>query len=338
MKRITAGAAVIALLTPLAWTSVPGSTATGAGDPITSGGIRDGAGATVSAVAVRVRKASGAGPSIAGCPLFPADHPYNQRVDALAVRSNSNAIITSIQNAGPKILHPDFSENPADGQRLNIVGEGQPLVPIRYTQYPQESDPGPYPIPDNAEVQVGEDKHLYVLDAARCRFDEFYLAGKDANGWYASNGASWDSTVWAPRPRYWTSAVAAGLPAIPLHAHCEEMNTGQINHALGVAMSIVGSGFVAPASHTTSNSGDPNAPVYGMRFRLKADFDTSGYTGQAKVFLETFKAYGLILLDIGANWHIGGFKGDCWRNSDLEQLWKVPGTAFEVVDTGPVEH
>ncbi|MEZ5215951.1 MAG: hypothetical protein R2705_02720 [Ilumatobacteraceae bacterium] len=208
---------------------------------------------------------------------------------------------------------------------------------MRYTQYPQESDPGPFPIPDNAAIQQGEDRHLFVLDAARCKIHEFYLAGRDASGWYSSNGATWDTTVWKPRPLRWTASNAAALPAIPGHANCEEVARGSIDHVVLTAMSVVGPGFIAPASHSGPNRNAADLPVNGMRFRLKADFDTTGYTGQALMFLETFKRYGLMVADIGVNWHFGGFAGPCWNDAELTQLYRVPGTAFEVVQTGAIQ-
>ena len=329
MKRITAGAAVTALLlTGTIWTRA-------GADPVSDLGIN--APAEATALARRVTPPVG-GSAIAGCPMFPADAPFNQRVDRLPVRSNSNAIIANIQAAGSTVLHPDFGENPTYGLPLNIVGPGQPLVPIRYFQYPQESDPGPFPIPDNAVFQDGPgDRHMYLLDAARCRLAEFYLTYRDASGWSASNGAAWDTRVWQPRPIRWTSSNAAGLPAIPLTARCEEVESGRVNHVISTSMSVVGPGFVAPASHSGPNRSGPDWPVNGMILRLKAGYDISGFPPQSKVLLQAMKDYGLMVADIGVSWYFNGIPGSCWNDADLTKMYQVPGTAFEVVDSGPVD-
>jgi len=328
MKRFTAGAAVIALFSSVGVWSAGAAT-----DPLGSIGIVGPADAGVQAV----RQAAPPGPTLAGCPMFPADAPFNQRVDSLPRAANSDAIIANIQAAGSRVLHPDFGENPDYGLGINVVGAGQPLVPIRYTHWPQESDPGPYPIPDAADYQHGGDQHLYLLDAARCRISEFYLTGRDGQGWYAANGASWDTKVWQPRPIRWTSSNAAGLPAIPLTARCDEIEAGHIDHVISTSMSVVGPGFISPASHSGPNSNAANLPVNGTRLRLKAGFDTSGFPPQAKILLETFKTYGMIVADIGVSWYFNGAKGSCWDDSQLTQLYRVPGTEFEVVDSGPTQ-
>jgi hypothetical protein len=95
-------------------------------------------------------------------------------------------------------------------------------------------------------------------------------------------------------------------------------------------------GYIHPATHFASSSTDPNRPPMGLRFRLKAGFDTSPYTGQARVILEALKKYGMIVADNGSNWYITGAMDPRWNDIDLRQLKSVPGSAFEVVDTGPV--
>jgi hypothetical protein len=74
----------------------------------------------------------------------------------------------------------------------------------------------------------------------------------------------------------------------------------------------------------------------GMRLRLKANFDTSKFTGQSKVILEGLKQYGMIVADIGTSWFITGQTDSRWNDDDLEQLKSIPGSVFEVVQTGPI--
>lgn len=76
----------------------------------------------------------------------------------------------------------------------------------------------------------------------------------------------------------------------------------------------------------------------GARFRLKASFDLSGYHGAALVILQALKTYGMIVADNGSNWYLSGATDTGWNDDDLNQLKAVPGSAFEAVDEGPVQH
>jgi hypothetical protein len=44
----------------------------------------------------------------------------------------------------------------------------------------------------------------------------------------------------------------------------------------------------------------------------------------------------MIAADNGTNWYITGASDSRWDDGDLNQLEGVPGSAFDVVDTGPV--
>lgn len=303
--------------------------ATAGADPV---GTVSGA-ATAGATATRLRPPA---PTIAGCPQFPADNAWNQRVDTLPVRAGSAATIARIQADGGDVLHPDFGENPAYGIPYVVVPEQQPLVPVRFTEYPDESDPGPFPVPADAPVEGGSDRHLIVVQEGTCRLHEFWQAGRDAGGWFAANGATFDLRSNARRPEGWTSADAAGLPILPGLVRCEEMQTGRIAHAIRVTFSRTQRGYIHPATHFAASSTDPDLPPMGLRLRLRADFDVSGFTGQARVLLDTFRTYGLLVADNGSNWYFQGAPGSCWDDEQLNQLKAVPGTAFEVVETGPV--
>ncbi len=325
MKRSAAGAAAIALASMCGTLTA----VVAAGDPI--GTVSSAA--TVGATATRVAPPA---PTIAGCPQFPPDNPWNQRVDGLPIRAGSAATIARIQADGADFLHADFGENPAYGIPFVVVPETQPLVPVRYTEYPDESDPGPFPIPDNAPIEGGSDRHLLVVQQGTCRLHEFFVAGRDAGGWFAGNGATFDLRSNALRPDGWTSADAAGLAILPGLVRCEEMNTGRISHAIRVTFTRTQRGYIHPATHFAASNEDPDLPPMGLRLRLRADFDVSAFTGQARVLLETFRTHGLIVADNGSNWYFQGAPGDCWDDTQLDQLKRVPGTAFEVVETGPV--
>ena len=70
----------------------------------------------------------------------------------------------------------------------------------------------------------------------------------------------------------------------------------------------------------------------GMRFRLKSDFDISGFSPRIQAILRTFKKYGLIMSDNGSNWFIQGTHDDRWDDDELGELKSIEGNNFEAVD------
>src|ERR671934_244503 len=93
--------------------------------------------------------------------------------------------------------------------------------------------------------------------------------------------------------------------------------------------------FVYPARHYASNLSDPSLPPMGLRVRLKAGLDVSGFPRQARVILVALKRYGMLVADNGASWFISGAPNPSWNNDDLHTLGRVKGSDFEVVQTGP---
>lgn len=281
-------------------------------------------------------------PRIGGCQVFPADNAWNQDVSRLPLHPNSANFIASI-NAGKQYLHADFGSNPTYGIPYVVVPADQPMVPITFTAYGDESDPGPYPVPANAPIEGGAtatgDRHVLVVQQGTCRIYELYRAFRNTatGGWNADSGAVFDMNSNALRPAGWTSADAAGLPILPGLVRYDEVTAGAITHALRFTVSRTQRGYISPARHFASSSTDPNLPPMGLRLRLRADFDTSGYTGQARVVLEALKKYGMIVADNGSDWFISGATDSRWNDTDLDQLKRVPGAAFEVVDTGPIQ-
>jgi hypothetical protein len=221
------------------------------------------------------------------------------------------------------------------------VGAGQPEVPIDFTDYAAESDPGPYPVPASAPVEgAGEegDRHVLVLQRGACRLYELYAATRRGRGWEAASGARFDLRSNALRPDGWTSADAAGLPILPLLARYPEVAAGRIDHALRVTVARTQRGFIHPATHFASSSSDGALPPMGLRLRLKASYSLAGFHGQSLVILRALRRYGLIVADNGSSWYVTGAPDRRWDDADLDQLKRVPGTAFEAVRTGPVRH
>ena len=276
-------------------------------------------------------------PVIGGCEVFPPDNPWNTSVATLPVHPNSANFIAAIDASGGNgFLHADFGSNPEYGIPYIVVPASQPVMPVNFTDYGDESDPGPYPVPLNAPVEAGGDRHVLALQQESCRLYEMYNARPSGGGWDASSGAVWDLRSNALRPEGWTSADAAGLPILPGLAKYDEVKSGQIRHALRFTVGATQRGYVHPAAHFASSSDDPNLPPMGLRLRLRADYDFSDFHGDPRVILEALKTYGMIVADNGSSWFISGATDPRWNDDDLNQLKHVPGSAFEVVDTGPV--
>jgi hypothetical protein len=293
--------------------------------------------ATVGERAERVRDPR---PSIGGCHVFPADNPWNRRVDADPLRADSAAIISTIQSIGGTRLHPDFGENPDYGIPYVVVGADQPEVPIDYQAYGDESDPGPFPVPLDAPVEGGDgasgDRHVLVVRSGTCELFELYRAFRSGGGWAADSGARFDLTSNDLRPLGWTSADAAGLPILPGLVRYEEVAAGSIDHAIRITFARTQDGYILPATHAASNRSDPTLPPMGLRLRLKSSFDVGSLTGQARVIAVAMQRYGVIVADNGSNWYFQGAPSSAWDDDDLGQLKSVSGDWFEVVDTGPI--
>jgi hypothetical protein len=276
-------------------------------------------------------------PREARCPLFPAGNPLNRDISRAPVDRDSARYIAAIGSS--LHLHADFGTNPGYGIPYAVVGPRQPRVPIRFSEFGDESDPGPYPIPSGVPVEgAGQagDRHVLVLQRGACRLYELYNARRTASGWEAGSGAVFNLRRNALRPEGWTSADAAGLPILPLLVRYSEVHRGEIRHALRVTVARTQRGYIHPATHFASSSSDPGLPPMGLRLRLKADFSLAGYHGQALVVLRALKHYGLIVADNGSSWFITGAPDRRWRDQDLDQLKRVPGSAFEAVQSGRI--
>src|SRR4051812_31852654 len=285
---------------------------------------------------------TGRGADLNGFIPFPTDNAWNTDVSSMPVDPNSDNIIAFIGASSP--LHPDFGAGLYNGSKIGIPYQvvdttTQPLVPIRIVAYKTESDPGPMPVPPNALIEGypnpdDGDRHVLVLDRNGCWLYELYRAFKTHGAWKSDSSAIWDMTINEQRPYTWTSADAAGLPIFPGLVRYDEVSAGAINHAIRVTFSQTQRGFVLPATHFASNRVDATLPAMGMRLRLRADFDTGALTGQAQVIAVAMQRYGLIVADNGSNWFFQGAPDPGWNDTDLNQLKRIPGTAFEVVDTG----
>ena len=287
----------------------------------------------------------GLGPnaSLEGRRPFPADNPWNTPVDQDPVDSNSDTLIASIGLT--RGLHPDFGANYNGGPfgiPYIVVGGTTPAVSVTF-DYADESDPGPYPIPADAPIEGGAasggDRHVLVIDRDHWKLYELFAAYPIAGSpnWTAGSGAIFDLGSDALRTAGWTSADAAGLPIFPgLVRYDEVVEQGAILHALRFTVSHTRHGYVYPARHYASSDTNPFVPPMGMRVRLKAPYDISGYPASARVILQALKTYGMIVADNGSDWFISGAPDPRWNDTELNTLKQVQGSNFEVVRMGTV--
>jgi hypothetical protein len=287
-------------------------------------------------------------PTIGGCQIFPADNAWNRDVSGDPVHPNSAALLTRMVPENP--LHLDLGTTEEYyGIPYTIVPRDQPLVAITFgtdgTDYSDESDPGPMPIPLDVAIEGGStqdpdpstgDRHVLVLRQGDCRLFELFNTVRTSDGFQVSSSAIWDLTTNHTRPAGWTSADAAGLPILPGLLKYQEVSGDRLHHALRFTVPQVRRAYTAPASHCGSHD-DDGLPPYGTRVRLKASVPLEDYTGAARVILTAMKRYGLILADQGSAWYVTGTSHPGWEDA-LDQLREHPvrGSDFEVVASGPV--
>lgn len=282
-------------------------------------------------------------PASGECTIFPADNVWRRPITDLPVHAQSAAYIESIGTAA--FLHAGFGSRLWQGHTLGnpitIVGPGQALVPIHFTRYAGQSDPGPYPIPPDARIQGGStasgDRHVTVWDQGRCAEYDLYQAYPNADGsWNAASGAHWSLRDNALRPDGWTSADAAGLPLLPGLIRYDEIEAGVIAHAIRFTARVrgVSTGYIWPARHSDGDSTSPTALPMGSRLRLKASLDLNGFAPSLQVILRALQTYGMILADTDARTEldIDGDTDPRWDDDLLQALDAVKATDFEVID------
>ncbi len=280
-------------------------------------------------------------PVIAGCAIFPADNPWNTRIDTLPVHPQWAAYQQKMNLSTH--FHPDWGDWSTDhyGIPWQAVPAGQALVPMTF-QYADQSDPGPYPFPADAKVEGGSgsggDQHVLVLESGSCTLYETWNSSYSGGGWSCGSGARFVLSSNTLRPDGWTSADAAGLPIFPGLVKLAEVQAGAVNHAIRFTMNSTQQAYIHPATHAAGKA-DATLPPMGLRLRLKASFSLSSFSGPAAVILLAMQRYGIILADNGSDWYFGGDSDDGWTplmDGLLTAFDMVHGSDFEAVDTGPL--
>ena len=293
---------------------------------------------------------------LASLQVFPPDNPWNEDISDRPVDPDSAAIIRSIGSDKPLGYNLDMN--------FVLVPPDQPRVPVRVTAFPEESDPGPFPIPPNAPIENWPlsrnedvralpepgatleqfqregtgDRHLIVVDPVNGTLHEFWQARRTDTGWQASQASTFDLRSNRMRREGWTSADAAGLPIFPAIVRYDEAAGRLVRHAMRVTVRRTRREYVYPARHFASTHTDRDLPRMGERLRLRRDFDTSGFPRHARAILEGLKRYGMFVADNGSDWLLS-IAPDA-RLQGLESLSRVKGSDFEVIvptgaDEGP---
>jgi hypothetical protein len=223
-----------------------------------------------------------------------------------------------------------------------IVRGDQPAVAVTFVSE-ANSDPGPYPLPDDAQVSA-RDRRVVVVDDDACRLYELYDT-RSTHPWQAGYGSVFDLRGGPAHRSGWVRSSegldpvhdCSGLPVYPGLLRYDELVTdGAIRHALRVNSQRSQRGFVAPAVHGGSVTDDPAFPPMGARLRLKAETDCGGFSAAGTVLCATLKTYGLLLAHNGPTWSLGVQADERWTPALLADLARLQGSAFEVVDTGEV--
>lgn len=290
-------------------------------------------------------------------PLLPSDNWWNVDISSAPVDPKSGQFLDFIGRDTP--LHPDFggfADSPPEtyGMIYLSVPGSQPLVPVTFVEYGDESDSGApgrppgYPIPEQAKTQpgyieggypgnvdAGGDRHMLIVDRDRRLLFELYHTfwNAPANRWEAGSGAIFPMDINARRPEGWTSADAAGLAILPgLVRYDEAFGSSPIRHAFRFTVRRT-NGHVYPASHTAGNT--QGAPPMGVRLRLKAGKNISGYPPEVRRIFQAMKTYGLILADNGTDMYITGAHDSRWDNDVLNPAFAdLTAGDFEVVQLG----
>jgi hypothetical protein len=269
-------------------------------------------------------------PSAPACPVFPAGNVWNQDISALPAASDSATLIAKIGlDTG---LHPDFGSYRGYGIPYNTVPGSQRKVTVRF-DYSSQSDHVGYPIPRRPRIEAGSDHHMLIVNSGTCKLYEMWNVRHTRRGWRAGSGAVWKMTSNALRPDGWTSADAAGLPILPGLVRYRELAAGVIDHALRFTAPQTRNAHIYPARHDAGAGSSASLPPMGLRVRLKASFDLSQLSPQARVVAVALQHYGMILADNGSPWYITGASNKRFNDDDLRTLNRITGRDLEVVDT-----
>ena len=284
--------------------------------------------------------------------FFPDEAVWYQDVSAWPLDAESDAVITWLndQGWGTGEMRIDFSievlESDADTELRSFEPTGDFYTPDCDLQEVPVPAGGQLEGEDGYECLSDGDCHLIVVHPTTCELFEMWRANIVGGTFYGGCLAVWDmSRVYGPKGRgeQCTSADAAGYPIAPLLFTADEVAAGSVDHAIRFILpnARIRSGeYVHPATHgTPAASGPPQAPPYGARLRLRADYPLETLPNEgARTVAKAMQRYGIVLADGGnialtaqSDNHTVNTWDGLLGTHDLTDL--TPGD-FEMVDGG----
>jgi hypothetical protein len=288
------------------------------------------------------------GPTVGGCPLFPPAYPYNVDVSSVPLDPGSATYIANLKaNAGAIV-----AEYPG-GEYVNVVPATQADVPVQTTAaygfdttntfFQNDGTGATAPIPSGVVYEnmttPNSDHHMMIVQQGSCRLFELYAWNPSSatTGWEGL--VTWNLTKSEQLPDGWGSTTAAGTPLLPGVIWYDEVMSGEIKHAVDIVIpgaAIAQYEYVQPAARSGGGCGSAypaNGFPYGGRVRLKASYDTSGYTGtQALVVIRALQKYGMLNTDDSGETRSSFRLGDGTKldQTDMAQLSMLTWDDFEV--------
>ena len=288
-----------------------------------------------------------------GATLFHAPEPWTKPVDGLPRSHASDAIIGWLAENGGWGTHQLRIEFGLEV--LHATGQ----VPFRaFTPtedfYAPDCDAVPFPVPpggaledeDGYECTTDGDCHLLVVHEPSQRLYEMWRANISGGDFKGGCATVWDLNRSYPagRGENCTSADAGGFPISAMVFTADEVARGSIDHALRFILpnSRIRRGvYVHPASHASESlHGGPDAPPYGVRFRLRADYPLESLPSDgARVVARAIQRYGMLLAD-GGRFPLTAaddrFTQHKWSEVgvDVDALSAIAVKDMEVVDLG----
>ncbi len=281
------------------------------------------------------------------------------------VDPNSAALVSGFGDLNMQI---DWSTTTANGGNslygmpYNVVPGTQPLVPIEVALYPTESDPGPVPFYSGMSIEdvqgaptaypPSADMHGLVMvrnettGGIAYLYEGWQVAWDSTNNcWETSQLSEFNMLTGAPRPEFWTSSDAAGLPVSPLLVNYSEAALAAaggpaIDHPFRVCISSALSmnAFVWPARHGVYSGSNTSGLPMGARLQLTQawyDANINSFDPIDRAVVTAMYQYGVIVADLtdGGGLWLEGSNDQRWTTSELSALGNIPDSAFQVLNT-----
>ena len=296
--------------------------------------------------------------------IYPVTNPWNECISNRPVLVNSDAMMININTnlvAANRSLIAEYEMN------FILAPTNQPLVPMTFVDYPDDSDlnggvypAGLYPIPTSqpietwpqglilnegtnftvtqwqADTAIGGDRHSIIVQPGNGADWEAWQALRIGTNWQASNGAIFNLNTNGLRPDGLTSGDAAGLPMFPALVRYDEAERGMVEHALRIVVKKSRKQHIYPATHDAASTPatQTNVPAMGQRLRLKASYViTNSWTTEEKAVLLALKKYGALVADNGNYFSISVTPDDRWPANCFNHLTSVAVTNFEAVQS-----